>query len=443
MRITHAGLRLSMLLAALVVAGAAYWDEERESRAALDDFASEQAALARSAAAALRARLASAPGASERGGFEGLPELEQPSSVRVLVRGPQDTTFRTSSGQTFSTPELEAAYAQGASTLLIPRDRAKVLPALGLPVRTAGVGLAHLDAGAAGHWGVAVVSTAERLRDREKRARWRLVLAVALASLLVLAFGGLALRLQRQELLLEHRLEMERRLTELSRAATTLILASGMAHEIGTPLGVIAGRAEQLAARVRGDERAEKSVRSIQEQAEHIHEVIRGFLKLAKGGSPNFERVSPEALMQRAAALVEHRFARAGVRLEVVPGEAGEPLWADARLLEHALVNLLLNACDASPAGAEVRLRLETTSDGVRFLVVDEGTGIPEAVAAQAIQPFFTTKPEGAGTGLGLAIVNEIAKSHHGKLALGPHGSRGTLAQLELPLGGKGEVAHG
>src|SRR5579863_3007021 len=94
-----------------------------------------------------------------------------------------------------------------------------------------------------------------------------------------------------------------------------MTLASGMAHELATPLGVIVGRAEQLLARAGSDERSTKSLQSVLEQTQRIDEVIRGFLDLARGGAPALQDVAPAELVESARALVEHRFAKASVRL--------------------------------------------------------------------------------------------------------------------------------
>lgn len=111
-------------------------------------------------------------------------------------------------------PRLSRALDDRAPTLRLEREEAA---ALGLPARMAIAGLAFADAGAAGRWGVAWVATALRERDRERRARSRLVLSILLATGLVGAFGGLALRKQRREL----QLAQDLALAELARVATS------------------------------------------------------------------------------------------------------------------------------------------------------------------------------------------------------------------------------
>ena len=109
----------------------------------------------------------------------------------------------------------------------------------------------------------------------------------------------------------------------------------------------------------------------------------------------------------------------------------------DARLIESALVNLLLNACDACALGGHVRLSVEAHDSAVRFSVVDDGSGISAQHAEKVLEPFFTTKANGQGTGLGLAITNEIVKSHFGTLSLTPRFPRGTNAVVEIPADGR------
>jgi signal transduction histidine kinase len=103
-------------------------------------------------------------------------------------------------------------------------------------------------------------------------------------------------------------------------------------------------------------------------------------------------------------------------------------------MLQQALVNLLLNACDACTRGGRVVARVAREGDRVTFEVTDDGRGITTEEAARATEPFFTTKAPGAGSGLGLAIANEITKLHNGKLVLAPASPRGTRATLTIPL---------
>ncbi len=492
---THS-LVLLMLLAVAAVALLAFWDERRESAAALDDFAEEQATLANSIASELATRLASVrrdalliaedlaegrrapitavdgyvsyalrpvdappPDGSEAGVklslqvgagrrldlvvppiklLEGAMRLERPGSVRILLLGPDDAHLRGTDGGIVADGPVQRALAAERTSAWLDHGEAA---ALGLPPRRAAAGLARTDAGALGRWAIAVVTSAERVRDRQVRASWRLALGVLLAAGLVLAFGTAALRRQRRGLLLERELALaelgRQRDTELavaSRAATLGTLAMGIAHEVSTPLGVIAGRAEQLLPRVLGDPRASRAVEAIVDQAERIRRVIRSFLDVVRHGAPALGETQPAAVLEGAVALVEHRFAAAGVTLETHAEPDLPAIHGDVPMLQQALVNLLLNACDACTRHGRVTAAVASAGEHVIFTVTDDGCGIRPEDAARATEPFFTTKAEGMGSGLGLAIASEIVKLHRGRLTLEPAPPRGTRASVAIPV---------
>jgi signal transduction histidine kinase len=423
------------------VTALAYWDEQRESRAALDDFAHEQVTLAGALATSLGERLARNPSSqalreAPRDLLSAINAIEREGLVRVLVARPGESVLVGGDGSTVASPAIHRGLERGESSLTLPRGEAA---ALALPARTAVAGLSHLDSGPSGRWGIAVIATARAERNREMRAKWRLVLGVIVASSLVLAFGGLAMRKQRKELELVHQLaltrirtERDERLVRADKLATMGALATGIAHEVSTPLGVILGRAEQLMTK-QTDERTRRAVEIITDQTERISTVIRGFLGLARGGQPTLQRCDPAALARAATDLVEHRFEKHQVGLHAEIDSDLPMVDCDARLFEQVLVNLLLNACDACHSGGRVSLTVHADGQRVAFVVSDDGVGISQEVAARATEPFFTTKAEGEGTGLGLAIANEIIKHHRGTLNLRPISGGGTRVCVELP----------
>jgi len=433
-----------MLAAMVLVTTLAWWDEQREAEAALVDLQSEQSVLATSLSEDLREHLTAA---ADAGRTEVAPSdlvdtehrVARPGELLILVKAPGDDGFHATDGRSLGSTTLLDAVTQGAPTLrLTPAQAAE----LGLPARTSMAGIAHVDAGKLGHWSVVAVASAARERDREKRAKWRLVLGVLLASGLVLVFGGAALRRQRKGLELQRELavanvqrERDEELQRAERVAMMGTFAMGIAHEVSTPLGVIVGRAEQLATRAPGDERTTRNAQAILGQADRIQHIVRRFLDMARGGPPSLERVDPGRVVREAAASVDHRFAKAGVRLRVDVPPSMPAIHCDRDLLGHAIINLLLNACEACQPGGQVELAARSDAEQIAFVVTDDGAGISSEAAARAKEPFFTTKPQGIGTGLGLAIATEIVKSHRGELTIGPNPSgKGTRALIEIPI---------
>jgi two-component system NtrC family sensor kinase len=441
-----------MSLAITLVATLAYWDAQRESLSALADFAQEQATLAEGIASAVSSRVRPLANTASRATGDLLSDIrtvERPSSLRVLLARPDEEGLSTTDGHVVHDIDVERGLRDGISWVRLDRNEA---PAFGLPRRTAVAGLSTFD-GPKGRWGVIVAATALRERDREVRAQWRSVAAVVLASGLILVFGGLAMRKQRKELELGRELmiaelqrEREEQLVQIDKLATMAALATGIAHEVSTPLGVIVGRAEQLLPKVAADERAKRAVESIIEQGNRISRVVRGFLNLARGESPPLEHVNPGTVAEAARELVEHRFEKAGVSLTVLIDAELPDVACDPRLLEQVLINLLLNSCDACERGGAVDLVVRADSERVAFVVTDDGAGITPEAAARAAEPFFTTKPIGQGTGLGLAIATEIVKHHGGHFSIAPRQPnppsdgtppRGTRASVELPVAKK------
>jgi two-component system, NtrC family, sensor kinase len=438
---------MAMGLSLAAVLAVAVWDERREARAALDDFATEQATVARSAVTALVGRLETAdcakPGAAcLRDAWAAIgSSAEQAGAVRILVRAPGAGPLLDTAGRAVIAPRVEAALNAGVPWIQLTREEAATLR---LPRRMALAGLATAPDALQRSWAVAVLATAERVRDRESRALSRLLLGTALASLLVGTFGGLALREQRRELQLRQVLAIQeavqardRRLVEADKLATMGVLAMGVAHEVATPLGIIVGRAEQLVPRMQPLSQSHRAASVILEQAEHISRIIRAFLTLARGGAPSLRPVEPAALARAAVELVEHRFARANVALLHRLEPDLPSVVCDPALLEQVLVNLLLNACDACSPGGSVELHVEHRLGRVAFLIDDDGTGISAEAAKRCLEPLFTTKPLGKGTGLGLTIASEIVKHHHGSLAFEPRlaagkSLRGTRVRVEI-----------
>lgn len=404
---------LLMLVGVLAVVAAGIVDARRQSERALVQLGRDHRLLALSLAALPDAQLAAA-----------LQKLEATGQVAVLLRYPTGSGFTLANGQTLASGALDAAFAAHAPSARVPRALAATV---GLGARTAIAGLApRVSTGPHSPSGIVVVESASAESDRARHAEWRAVLMVLVVSVLIVGFGVDALRRQRREAFLRQQLRLNHaeraRDAELSRAnrmATIAALASGFAHEIATPLGVIVGRVEQLRSASSNDAKATRLLDAIAAQTEHIERVIRGFLGLTRGDTPSLSRVAASELLRAAVELVQHRFEQTQVTLGVDDRDQGASfIHCNSTLFVQVLVNLLINALEASEAGGSVCFELARSADHVEFRVVDQGHGIPRATIEQAMEPFFTTKATRGGTGLGLAIAKEIVGHHRGELSL-------------------------
>jgi signal transduction histidine kinase len=229
---------------------------------------------------------------------------------------------------------------------------------------------------------------------------------------------------------------LERNLQRAEKLATIGTLAAGVAHEVGTPLGIISGRAEQLLPRIPEGEAGEpmrKGVASILAQVDKVSTTIRQLLDFSRVRPIEATQLAPASVLETARALLEHRFRQAKVSLTVEAAADVPAISGDPGQLEQVFVNLLMNAVDACSAGGSVKARAVSHNGAVAFEIADDGAGIAPEHLASVLDPFFTTKKRGQGTGLGLTIAADIVRNHGGTLEIDSALGAGTTARVILP----------
>jgi signal transduction histidine kinase len=230
---------------------------------------------------------------------------------------------------------------------------------------------------------------------------------------------------------------VERELVQAEKASLLGQLASGLAHEMGTPLNVITGNAQYLLRKAARDDPRRPMLEQIVSQAQRIAAMIRRLLDVSRPAEARLVPVDLSAVVRQTLDIVPGVSRGVEVRCDL-DDEAG-PVLADPKLLEHALMNLVVNACQAMPAGGRLVLvtGIETPADPVAVplvvvMVADTGSGILPEHLPRIFEPFFTTKPHPEGTGLGLAIVDRIARQHGGRVEVDSEPGRGTVVLLRL-----------
>ncbi|HMR07731.1 MAG TPA: HAMP domain-containing sensor histidine kinase [Polyangiaceae bacterium] len=223
-------------------------------------------------------------------------------------------------------------------------------------------------------------------------------------------------------------------LRHADRLTTVGRLAAGLAHELGTPLNVVSGRAKLISRGRATPEQATQYADIIAEQADRMARIIRQLLDYARRKEAKRASELLMPLVQRSVELLTPLAKKRGVAVAVTGTETIRAL-VDAAQLQQALTNLLVNAIHASPEGGKVTIAVtEGDTDGhATIRIQDRGTGMNKATAAQAFEPFFTTKSAGEGTGLGLSITREIIDEHGGRIALQSELGHGSTFTVYLP----------
>ncbi len=260
---------------------------------------------------------------------------------------------------------------------------------------------------------------------------------------------------------------VEERTRELRDAQTQLVqtekmaslgrLCASIAHEINNPLAGILTYAKLISRRLRASPPGSDEIAAalqqlavVERETQRCTAIVRNLLDFARQREPAFADVDLLAVLDEAVALVANRMTLQGIEIvrDVAPVP---PVRADAGQFRQAMVNLLINACEAMPDGGRLRVVAravgvvdaasgarapdrERRGEGagcVEIQVIDHGQGIPPEHLSKIFDPFFTTKEK--GTGLGLSVVYGIVEKHGGRIAVESRVGEGTTMTVRLP----------
>lgn len=209
-------------------------------------------------------------------------------------------------------------------------------------------------------------------------------------------------------------------------------LASGIAHEIRNPLGIITASAETL--RKYKDEKIQMEMTDyILEESQRINQLINNFLDLARPKETRWELVDLREVLEKTLLLLSPQAHRLGI--EVKTEVPKDPLFlkVDPEQMRQAFMNIGVNALEAMPDGGILKVKIRDNGQGrVLIQFSDTGKGIPEEIRGRIFDPFFTTKER--GTGLGLAIAQRIISEHGGGIEVEDGEKGGTTFTIRLPI---------
>ena len=245
---------------------------------------------------------------------------------------------------------------------------------------------------------------------------------------------------------MEARLHTLEQLRHADRLKTVGSLASGIAHELGTPLNVVSGRANLIASGRLSSSEVADSVRIIKEQVQRMTLIIQQLLAFARRKSPRRVAVDLRSLVQHTLDMLKSLAAQQHAVLTLTADSAPILVRVDTGQIQQVLMNLVTNAWQAMPAGGEVAIAVSSTTaqpppglapPAQRYAcvsVTDQGVGIPAADLQYIFDPFFTTKDVGQGTGLGLSIAYGIVQDHGGWIDVCSQAGQGTRMSVNVPM---------
>ena len=264
--------------------------------------------------------------------------------------------------------------------------------------------------------------------------------------------GQLADAREAEQIANDEKIEALEKLRHTERLATLGQLSAGIAHELGTPLNVIAGRAKLIGSSGMESDDISRSARIIGEQAQRMTDIMRQLLSFARRGEARKQSIDLNTVLRGLQSLLESTAHEQGVDLVINEAKQSLLVYADSGQLQQVLINLTLNGIQSMKDGGTLTLAgfHASTAEPPENIdhidtnwaclqVCDQGSGIDSETLRQIFDPFFTTKDIGQGTGLGLSIAYGIIEEHGGWIDVDSTPGEGSCFSVFLPEKPKGE----
>jgi two-component system NtrC family sensor kinase len=241
---------------------------------------------------------------------------------------------------------------------------------------------------------------------------------------------------------------MNQKLFQSDRLASLGQLAASVAHEINNPIAGVLNLSMLIERILKEDgippERVEEVRRylvQISSETTRVGRIVGDLLAFSRRSSPQRMLADFNAIISRTVSIIDHKLKLANVELELQLDENLPKIKCDNSQIQQVIVNLVMNASEATHnrdhGKVTVRTTTNTNRESIRLEVKDNGDGIPKEYLAKIYDPFFTTKGEGKGVGLGLAVVYGIVESHGGDIEVDTKIGEGTIFHVDLPISGE------
>ncbi len=219
------------------------------------------------------------------------------------------------------------------------------------------------------------------------------------------------------------------------RLATAGMLAAGVAHEINNPLQAIVSQINAISQKIAANEPAQENIDLVKEALERIRQIVRGLLDLSRPAEEDKTDVQLNKLLRDAGSLMAPQLKADGIVMELELDPKLPTIRANSGELQQVILNLILNAIDAQPAGGSIKVSTSHGNNYVQLCVEDRGIGIDSQSIDRIFEPFYTSKLAGRGTGMGLYVCKITIEKHGGTITVKSDLGKGTAITISLPIG--------
>ncbi len=235
----------------------------------------------------------------------------------------------------------------------------------------------------------------------------------------------------------------QRKLMQTDRLASLGQLSASVAHEINNPISGVLNLG-MLLQRILTDDGipqhrvadCRKYLGQIINETTRVGRIVTDLLAFARHSKPHRSSAELNKIVRSTVSLIAHKLRISNVEVELQLDESLPQILCDASQIQQVVLNLVMNAAEAthSRQGSRLVIRTQAGPASVTLQVSDNGEGIPRENLNRIFDPFFTTKPEGKGVGLGLAVVYGIVQAHQGEISVDSGEGGGTTFTVQLPL---------
>ena len=222
---------------------------------------------------------------------------------------------------------------------------------------------------------------------------------------------------------------------ESERITSIMDLAAGVAHELGNPLNSINIHLQvlqrSLSKQDGQSEKSEKSLDTCIKEVQRLDGIIAHFLKAIRPTEPDFKKINLLTVLEETVRLREKELSGKKIKISMEAGVKEPMVHADVEQVKQVFFNVIGNAVDAVPEGAEIRIVTGVDDEHVFAQVVDQGSGIRKENISRVFEPYFTTKKQGHG--IGMMIVHRIMRDHDGEVGIDSKEGSGTIVTLKFP----------